>query len=87
MAPGLAEGLGELPIGGTDGDGLIETGSVGVGSGELDIGGRLGEGNGEDRMGGRLGVGTGSDGTEGSAVGDGRPATVATSPSIAALVK
>jgi hypothetical protein len=92
MTPGLAEGLGEPAIGGIDGEGLIETGSDGVGSGGVDTGGRLGEGKGgEDRTGGvtagRLGVGTGNDGTDGSGVGNGGPATVSTCPSIAALVK
>jgi hypothetical protein len=93
MTLGLAEGLGELAIGGIDGEGLIETGSDGVGNGGVETGGRLGEGKaGDDSTGGgvtagRLGVGTGNDGKDGSGVGDGKPATVSTCPSIAALVK
>jgi hypothetical protein len=86
MTPGLAEGLGEPANGGIDGEGPIETGSDGVGSGGVDTGGVLGEGSGGVTA-GRLGVATGSDGRDGSAVGDGRPATVSTCPSIPALVK
>jgi hypothetical protein len=86
MTPGLAEGLGEPANGGIDGEGPIETGSDGVGSGGVDTGGVLGEGSGGVTA-GRLGVATGSDGRDGSTVGDGRPATVSTCPSIPALVK
>jgi hypothetical protein len=86
MTPGLTVtgGVGDAPIVGSEGVGVaIPTGTGGVDTGELKTGGRLGDGR-TGLTAGRAGDITG---TEGRGVGDGRPATEATCPSIAALVK
>ena len=75
VAPGPAGGVGDAPIGGIEGDGLMLLGIDGVGTGEVEIGGRLGEGKTGGVRTGMLGEGTVS---EGSGIGDGRPTRVAT---------